>query len=269
MANNSLEVFRTSIKLGSIEIDAYTAHQKDEHGRWINYLSGAGMATSIKLHRNTTLQNRMSEELKALLGKDFTTLQGKYRNSQNSFSKVELWTTSQAPKYWRYHDRKGNQIAGLIIDALTGVSLDAIINDRFKRTYSLGSTEQWVNQIINKTPDTDRPVHFNKDWQKEATRVTGHHWQGLAMANFIHRAVYKMFGSAVQKRLNEVNPYGDSGVRRDALHYQFFVTNADEKLVRAQIQTTYTLLKISACESDFWRHMSNHFGNAIQLEIDL
>jgi hypothetical protein len=135
MANNSLEVFRTSIKLGSIEIDAYTAHQKDEHGRWINYLSGAGMATSVKLHRNTTLQNRMSEELKALLGKDFTTLQGKYCNSQNSFSKVELWTTTSAPKYWRYHDRN--------------------------------------------------------------------------------------------------------------------------------------LLKISACESDFWRHMSNHFGNAIQLEIDL
>lgn len=44
-------------------------------GKFINYLSGNVLAISIGLANNTTIHGRMSEELKAMLGKDFTTIQ--------------------------------------------------------------------------------------------------------------------------------------------------------------------------------------------------
>lgn len=44
-------------------------------GKFINYLSGNGLATSIELASNSTIHGRISDDLKAMLGKDFTTIQ--------------------------------------------------------------------------------------------------------------------------------------------------------------------------------------------------
>lgn len=115
-----LTVFKTEITIGAITIDAYTANEvSSTTGKFINYLSGAGLAESIGLHRSTTLQNRLSKELKDLLEGDSTTLQGslraetksekdyiafdrpgRYKNSKNSWSKINLWDTTSAAKYW-------------------------------------------------------------------------------------------------------------------------------------------------------------------------
>jgi hypothetical protein len=90
-------VFKTEFAIGAVTVDGYTANEIDPAtGKFINYLSGAGLAESIGLHRNTTLQNRLSEDLKAMLGAGFTTLQGQYKNTQNSWSKLNLWDTTSS-----------------------------------------------------------------------------------------------------------------------------------------------------------------------------
>lgn len=72
-----LTVDSTIIEIGGIEADAYTANEiSSTTGAPINYLSGAGLALSIGLDHTTTLQKRLSKELKALLGEGFTTVQG-------------------------------------------------------------------------------------------------------------------------------------------------------------------------------------------------
>jgi hypothetical protein len=92
-----ITVFKTEFAIGSVLVDGYTANEIDPAtGKFINYLSGQGLAESIGLTDTTTLQNRLSKDLKAILGAGFTTLQGKYKNTQNSWSKLNLWDTTSA-----------------------------------------------------------------------------------------------------------------------------------------------------------------------------
>lgn len=136
-------VVSTTIEIGSIQVDAYTANQiSSTTGEPINYLSARGLAKSIGVSETSTLQNRLSKQLKALLGADFTVLQAEYKMSSGGLTQVQLWDTVSAARFYRYHDRKGNQTAGLIIDALTSTSLDIIINDKFEREYKKGSAER-------------------------------------------------------------------------------------------------------------------------------
>jgi hypothetical protein len=90
-------VFKTEFAIGSVLVDGYTANELDPAtGKFINYLSGAGLAESIGLNRSTTLQNRLSEDLKAMLGAGFTTLQGQYKMESGGKSKLNLWDTTSA-----------------------------------------------------------------------------------------------------------------------------------------------------------------------------
>lgn len=97
-----LTVVRTTIQIASI--DAYTAGEVSSvTGAPINYLSECGLAESIGLEDITTLQNRVSKELKTLLGNSFVTLQGKYKNaifqSHQQPSESNPWFGSQrSPK---------------------------------------------------------------------------------------------------------------------------------------------------------------------------
>jgi hypothetical protein len=141
-----LTVFKTEIYIGSIAIDAYTANQiSSTTGKFINYLSGAGLAESIGLNRSTTLQNRLSEDLKAMLGAGFTTLQGQYKMESGGKSKLNLWDTTSAAIYYRYHDKQNNILAGAIVTALIATTLDIIIDDRFGRIYEQGAAEAKTN----------------------------------------------------------------------------------------------------------------------------
>lgn len=144
--NKTITVERTEILLGVRPTEAYSAGEKNPAlpGGYINYLSGAGMAAAIDNARNTTLQNRMSEELKAALGADFTTLQCRFKNSQGGISKISAWTTDTATTYFSYHAQHGNQKAIKLVCGLAATSLDIIINDAFKREYVSGSAQNWA-----------------------------------------------------------------------------------------------------------------------------
>lgn len=139
----TITVDSTTIEIGGVQIDAYTANEiSSTTGDTINYLSARGLAKSIGVSETATLQNKMSKQLKSLLDKDFTVLQAEYKMTSGGLTKINLWDTVSAARFYRYHDRKGNQTAGLIIDALTSTSLDIIINDRFGRKYEKGDAER-------------------------------------------------------------------------------------------------------------------------------
>lgn len=86
-----LDVFRITIKLGNIEIDAYTAHKLDSRGNWINYLSGRGLAESIGLDETTTRAKRLPKKLKDSLGESLTMRYGRYKMESGGVSRAKLW----------------------------------------------------------------------------------------------------------------------------------------------------------------------------------
>jgi hypothetical protein len=142
-----LTVRKTTINISGIEIDAYTADEQDKQGRPVNYLSGQGIALSINLLHTSTVQSRMSQELKTRLGAGFSTVQGKCNtteNAKNLVSKISLWTVTNAIKYWQYHGKQGNTKAQDILSALAETALDIVINDAFGKDYEKGQAQTWT-----------------------------------------------------------------------------------------------------------------------------
>lgn len=145
----TLTVVRTTINIGGCEIDAYTANEVSSiTGRFINYLSGNGLATSIDLDHSTTVQKRLSKDLQSSLGQGFTTVQSRYLNSSGAYTKLNLWDTVSAAQYYAYHAKHGNQKALAIIIALASTTFDIIIDDKFNRKYEQGQAEARVNARI-------------------------------------------------------------------------------------------------------------------------
>ena len=144
-----LIVFGAKININNQEIDAYTANEVSANGISINYLSGKQMAQVIGLLQSTSMQNRISQELKVMLGNDFSTMQGKVKTSQGNYVKLNLWSTDDATKYWMYHAFKGNKEAQSLVTALSSTTLDIIINDAFDREYKKGQAEELQNTRIN------------------------------------------------------------------------------------------------------------------------
>lgn len=143
-----LTVQKTFITLGAIKVDAYTADERRSDGSYVNYLSGAGLASSIGLAASTALHNRMSQELKSKLGSGFTVLQGQYKMVSGGSTKLSLWSTLDAPKYWMYHYKSGNERAGEILESLVSTTLDIIVNDQFQREYKAFQAQQWTEGRI-------------------------------------------------------------------------------------------------------------------------
>jgi hypothetical protein len=164
---------------------------------------------------------------------------------------------------------EGNKTAQLMSRALIGLSLNQIFSDSFGVVFEKAERQSYLASRINETADKTRPQHFGSDWQKEATRVTGYHWQGMPMANFIRRSIYGPLGVSVTERLNAVNPYVTGTAHRENLHYQHFDAEVDERVLKAHISEVLTLLKMSTTQMGFWRLMQNRFGNSIQLELEL
>lgn len=127
----------------------------------------------------------------------------------------------------------------------------------------------YLDLIISAQADKTRAKHFDSDWIQEAIRITGYHWQGMPMANFIRKSVYDYLGSDVVARLCEVNPYSENQpTKRDNYHYQHFHQDADELLLKRQIATVFDLMKMSRSQHDFWLKMTDRFGEGIQLELN-
>lgn len=141
----AIQVEAVEFELAGIELNGFSAGEVDKNGKVINYLSGQGLAKSLGLKDTTTLQNRLSKQLKAFLGDGFTTLQGKYKNASGAFSKINLWTTDAASSFYTYHAVfNQNPIAIKIVQALSATTLDIIINDRFNREYKQYQAQEWT-----------------------------------------------------------------------------------------------------------------------------
>ena len=92
----SITVFKTQFTIGAIAVDAYTANQiSATTGKFINYLSGAGLAGSIGLNESTTRSKRLPGGLKDILGAGLTPVQGKYKTESGGKAKINLWDTEK------------------------------------------------------------------------------------------------------------------------------------------------------------------------------
>lgn len=144
----TIKVERVQISLGGQLTDAYSAGEPDpgREGAVINYLSGQGMASVIGLSHNTTVQKRMSKELKDLLGVRLTTVQkgSCYIAETGKKTTLTMWPTDLATTYFSYHAIHGNEKAQAIMYALASTALDIIVNDAFKRDYEAGQAEKWT-----------------------------------------------------------------------------------------------------------------------------
>ena len=137
---------KSSITVGSVVIDTYTLGEScPETGKFVNYLSGQGLAESIGLVHSTTVQKRLSESLKGMLGAGFTTVQTSYKMESGGSAKVNLWHTTDAAKYYLYHAMQGNVLACQIMMALAGTTLDIMADDSFGRVYVSKDAEKHTN----------------------------------------------------------------------------------------------------------------------------
>ena len=140
-----LVVFRTEINIGGQDTFAYTADEVDSTGKPINYLNNTQLAELIGLDESTARGNRIPQELKAKLGKDFKARLGQYKMQSGGTTKVSLWDIDSCVKYLNYHAGKGNQRAFNLVCVLAATNLDIIINDAFDRDYQKGQAERWAN----------------------------------------------------------------------------------------------------------------------------
>ncbi|NEO59128.1 MAG: hypothetical protein F6J98_01505 [Moorea sp. SIO4G2] len=170
-------------------------------------------------------------------------------------------------KYWIKEAGKGNPEALLIIDILTDTSLDESVAIAFgiDRTFE----ERKANRILTaEEVILDDPrvweFHFNKEWQEQAQRITGHPWKrSIVMANFISRTVYKRLPDEVYHRLVAVNQ------KRNYCHHQFFSVEADEYILRRHIQDVLSLMRISDDKADFTKNYQTFFQGRGKLSMDI
>jgi hypothetical protein len=111
-----LTVISTTIEIGGVTVDAYTANEiSSTTGSPINYLSSKGLAESIDLTDTACRESRMSKDLKALLGESFKTINGRFKNISGGHSKINLWKLEDAKKFYAYHALRGNIKAGQLL----------------------------------------------------------------------------------------------------------------------------------------------------------
>lgn len=235
--------------------------------RGLALMCGVSPSTITRI-LETLLRKSPSKWLKPLVGKDLTLLLEITKNGKP----IKPIKADSAVLILQHYAFSGSEAAQETLITTSAIGLTSYIQgvtgwlpEQYQASQIARST---IDRIISEIPDKNRPIHFNKDWQTHACRVTGYHWQGYAMANFIRRSVYNFFGKPCTDRLNQVNPIVD-GRHRENYHYEHFVPDVDEALLQCHIDEVGTLLKVSFSEFQFWQLMRNRFGDAIQIELDL
>ncbi|NEO59129.1 MAG: hypothetical protein F6J98_01510 [Moorea sp. SIO4G2] len=227
-------------------------------------LSLNNSATVIEKKGSATLSFLKSKKVKPLWAKDFVLLEFK---THNVIIPIKGVPKDVAREFWRKEDKKGNKEAELIIDILTDTSLDESVAIAFgiDRTFE----ERKANRILTAEEvilDDSRvwELHFNKEWQQQAQRITGHPWKrSIVMANFIFRTVYKRLPDEVYHRLVAVNE------KRNYCHHQFFSVEADEYILRRHIQDVLSLMRVSDDKADFTKNYQTFFQGRGKLSMDI
>lgn len=212
-----------------------------------------------------------TKRLNRFVGKALT-LATSFSSSDQKTRNVTIYKADFCSAIIVYFATQGLETAADLVDAFLEIGLTSYIQGVtgwLPAEYQASQTARIsIDLLISKVADKTRPIHFDKEWQTQACRVTGYQWQGYPMANFIRRSIYEYFGKPCVERLNEVNPLID-GRHRENYHYEHFTPEVDEALLQRHIAEVGTLLKASFSEFQFWQLMRNRFGDAIQIELDL
>jgi hypothetical protein len=128
MTSSRIRVNAVEFSLGNLTLNGY----KPENVLEPNYLSGRQIAQCIDIDESATREKKLSKDLKAMLGNDFTIVQGVYKMKSGGETKINLWTTEQAFIFWTYQATKSwNQKALTLVLACGAESLDRRINRAF------------------------------------------------------------------------------------------------------------------------------------------
>ena len=220
----------------------------------------------------TLITKAPSKSLNRFVGKELTLIT-ELSTSDQKTRNVTIYKANFCSAVIVYFASQGSETAVDSLDAFVEIGITSYIHGvtgwlpaEYQASQSARST---IDRLISETPDKTRPIHFEKDWQTQACRVTGYDWQGGAMAGFIRRSIYSYFGQACLDRLDEVNPTVNNTYKRENYHYEHFVADVDEALLKTHIGTVGTLLNCSISQYHVWQLMSNTFGSAMQLELDI
>lgn len=249
-----IQVYRTSITFGNIEVDAYTDLTPGKMGEHRNFLSGTGMAKSIGLNHSTTVQNRLSTDLKALLGGDLTTVQSTYEMESGGVVKVNLWDTKSASTYYLYHSAQGNKAAFSICMALVQTTLDRIIDDRFDRPLVKGGAQESVDRILNEA----------RVWEGEFSRefcdkvLSWYNNSIFDSADFWYAYVYTFLTREERAKIDKINPVIPGKGRKHRIHSCLSFEALDR--VKVYFDRIEYMAEISDTLLDFSRRYKEKFG---------
>lgn len=208
-----LTVERVFFSIHEKKFDAYTGWELyPDSDQIIYYLSGRGLASSINLDESTTRLNRLPKELKGLLGEDFATRHGTYKNTEGGKSRINLWGTWSAAQYYVYHAERGNEEAKLIVRSLVATSLDLLINDAFGQEYKRGQAQEWVNARMQgkqaRRTFTDAASDYVK---RHPDRSEG--FKKFAYSNATDRLYRGLFGKSAKQLKEERKCHPDTSAR--------------------------------------------------------
>lgn len=229
-----LTVFKTEIAIGNVNIDAYTANEiSSTTGKFINYLSGAGLAASIELTDKTTRPQSLPENLKSILGDGFTTRPGRYKMASGGTSKIHLWDTTSAAKYYLYHHGQGNKLATEIAIALMSTTLDIIIDDLFHRVYKTGEAEARTKARLAGKVIRRNLTDAIKGWLDKTDRPLDYSTIYAQCTNQIYMALWGVTAADIRKHFN-LKP-GNIPPTRDYLSEQVLRTieRAEDRVIEA------------------------------------
>lgn len=118
-------------------------------------------------------------------------------------------------------------------------------------------------QIIS---PTKRPwtLHFSKEWQKEACRLTKVSWKHPRMGQFINQTVYDFFDKEVVSKIRELNA---NGQQEHTAHHQYLTEKFDAIAYQQHLRDIEGYMMASPDLEFFWRLMSFRFKKTFQMSL--
>lgn len=241
--SNILKVRKVTFEFDGILFEGYTADEPDpdRDGKFLNYCSSLQAADSIGKHHDTTAGKRMSKALKALLGKDFTTTEAVYKNSQGGHTFIKLWRPKHIVIYWIFNVFKGNRNALNKIVALATASLDQIIDDEFGRTYKNGDLKESARKHLDKEIERAYTKLYWNDLKAQVVCYYSDSESNMdvnsVMVNIANQINVSQFGKDSETIASEIK--AETGITAQKIHIRDYMNpEALERIKFLELTTT-------------------------------